>query len=167
MNPSYSMPEPLSFASYEFAQKKHLTRSEKSLAEIQQVVPWARLQTLIEWMHPTGGGVGRQPMGLPRMYLLQKWFGLADKALEDALYGSQSRREFSWLNLSSARDPEVHPTKKGNEWHFGMKAHTGAGTDSGPVRSLHITAANECNVAHTHAVLSQIEGKISSDMEAQ
>lgn len=47
----------------------------------------------------------------------------------------------------------MHQTKKGNEWHFGMKAHIGADADSGLVHSLHTTAANESDVAHTHHVL--------------
>jgi transposase, IS5 family len=38
----------LSFASYEFAQKKRVTRREKFLGEMEQVVPWAKLVALIE-----------------------------------------------------------------------------------------------------------------------
>jgi len=59
----------------------------------------------------------------------------------------------STKNKAHARDPEMHQTKKGNEWHFGMKAHIGADADSGLVHSLHATAANEADVAHTHEVL--------------
>ena len=47
----------------------------------------------------------------------------------------------------------MHETKKGNEWHFGMKAHIGVDADSGLVHSLHTTTANESDVAHAHAVL--------------
>lgn len=47
----------------------------------------------------------------------------------------------------------MHQTKKGNEWHFGMKAHIGVDADSGLVHSVHATAANESDVAHTHEVL--------------
>ena len=59
----------------------------------------------------------------------------------------------STKNQTGTRDPEMHQTKKGNEWHFGMKAHIGADADSGLVHSLHATAANESDVAHTHEVL--------------
>jgi IS5 family transposase len=193
-------------------------------------------------------------MGVPRMlrmYYLQQWFGLADEAVEDAIYDSQSMREFVGIDLAResvpdattllkfrrllekhaltaklfedinahlaerglllregtmvdatiiaappstknkdhARDPEMHQTKKGNEWHFGMKAHIGADADSGLVHSLHATAANESDVAHTHEVLhgqesmafvdagyigvekrpeivqAQAEGKIRSDID--
>ena len=247
-------PQQLSFASYEFAQKKRVTRREKFLAEMEQVVPWARLEALIEPHYPSSGRVGRPPIGVPvmlRMYFLQQWFGLGDEALEDAIYDSHAMREFVGLdfaresvpdattllkfrrlleehsltaelfkginahlaerglllregtmvdatiiaappstkNKAHARDPEMHQTKKGNEWHFGMKAHIGADADSGLVHSLHATAANEADVAHTHEVLhgqetrafldagytgvekrpevaqAQAEGKIRGDIE--
>ena len=56
-------------------------------------------------------------------------------------------------NQERKRDSEMHQTQKGNEWHFGMKAHIGADAHSGLVHSVHITAANESDVASTHAVL--------------
>ena len=47
----------------------------------------------------------------------------------------------STKNAEGARDPEMHQTKKGKDWHFGMKAHVG--TDRhGIVHSLTTTAAN-------------------------
>jgi hypothetical protein len=39
----------------------------------------------------------------------------------------------STKNSTGERDPEMHQTKKGNQWHFGMKAHIGADRDSGLV----------------------------------
>ena len=69
----------------------------------------------------------------------------------------------STKNEGKARDPEMHQTKKGNEWHFGMKAHIGADTQSGLVHSLHVTAANESDVAHTHRVLHGQEGEVYVD----
>ena len=100
----------LSFASYEFAQKKRVTRREKFLAEMERVVPWARLEALIEPKYPTGGRVGRQPIGVARMlrmYFLQQWFGLADEALEDAIYDSQSMREFVGIDLARESVPDA------------------------------------------------------------
>lgn len=217
-----------SFASYEFAQKKRVTRREKFLGEMEQVVPWARLEALIEPKYPSSGRVGRQPVGVQRMlrmYFLQQWFGLADEALEDAIYDSQAMREFvgidlgreavpdattllkfrrlleahaltaqlfeginahlterglllregtmvdatiiaappSTKNKDKARDPEMHQAKKGNAWHFGMKAHIGADADSGLVHSLHTTAANESDVAHAHQVLHGQETQVHLD----
>ena len=48
----------------------------------------------------------------------------------------------STKNATGERDPEMEQTKKGNQWYFGMKAHTGTDTDSGVVHTLVCTAAN-------------------------
>jgi IS5 family transposase len=55
----------------------------------------------------------------------------------------------STKNKDGTRDPEMHQTKKGNQWHFGMKAHIGVDTKSGLVHSVVGTAANvhDLNVA--------------------
>jgi IS5 family transposase len=207
-----------SFASAEFALKKKRTRREKFLAEMERVVPWARLIAVIEPLYPTSGRVGRQPMGVPKMlriYLLQQWYGLADEALEDAIYDSQALRDFvgidlsresvpdattllkfrrllelgeltkkmfeeinahlhqqgllmragtivdatiiaapsSTKNISGERDPEMHQAKKGNQWHFGMKAHIAVDAESGIVHSMVTTAANVNDVTQAGALL--------------
>ena len=41
----------------------------------------------------------------------------------------------STKNKQKSRDPEMHQTKKGNQWHFGMKAHVGVDVVSGVARS--------------------------------
>ena len=56
-------------------------------------------------------------------------------------------------NAAHEPDSEMHLAKKGNEWHFGMKAHVGADADSGLVHSVHATAANESEIASTLKVL--------------
>jgi len=207
-----------SFASAEYALKKKRTRREKFLADMERVVPWARLIGVIEPLYPTSGRVGRQPIGVPRMlrmYCLQQWYGLADEALEDALYDSQALRDFVGIDLSrepvpdattllkfrrllldndltkalfeeinahlaeqgllmragtivdatiiaapsstknagNARDPEMHQTKKGNAWHFGMKAHIGVDAESGLVHTVVATAANVNDVTRAGALL--------------
>ena len=48
----------------------------------------------------------------------------------------------STKNAEKARDPEMHQTKKGNEWRFGMKCHIGVDAGSGLVHSMTVTAAN-------------------------
>jgi IS5 family transposase len=59
----------------------------------------------------------------------------------------------STKNAEKSRDPEMHQAKKGNEWHFGMKAHLGVDADSGLVHSVVTTAANESDVSQAHALL--------------
>ncbi|WP_223940014.1 IS5 family transposase, partial [Aeromonas caviae] len=49
----------------------------------------------------------------------------------------------STKNKEQQRDPQMHQTKKGNQWHFGMKAHIGVDAKSGLTHSLVTTAANE------------------------
>jgi IS5 family transposase len=69
----------------------------------------------------------------------------------------------STKNQDGERDPEMHQVKKGNEWHFGMKAHIGADADSGLVHSVHVTAANESDVANAHALLHGQEQHVHAD----
>jgi IS5 family transposase len=59
----------------------------------------------------------------------------------------------STKNASNQRDPEMHQTKKGNQWHFGMKAHIGVDAESGLVHTVVATAANEHDVTQAGALL--------------
>lgn len=100
----------LSFASAEYAMKKKHTRREKFLADMERVVPWVRLVAVIEPLYPRSGRVGRPPIGaakMLRMYCLQQWYGLADEALEDALYDSQALRDFVGIDLSRQAVPDA------------------------------------------------------------
>src|SRR5690242_12092661 len=62
----------------------------------------------------------------------------------------------STKNEEKSRDPEMHQTKKGNEWHFGMKVHIGVDSQSGLVHSASVTAAN---VHDSHQVLNLLHGQ--------
>jgi IS5 family transposase len=48
----------------------------------------------------------------------------------------------STKNASGRRDPEMHQTKKGNQWYFGMKAHIGVDVGTGYAHAVTATAAN-------------------------
>ena len=92
-----------SFTHAEFAAKKKTTRREKFLARMEEVIPWQQLLAVIEPHYPKGQR-GRPPVGLERMlrvYFLQQWYGLADEALEDALYDSQALQQFARIDLSA------------------------------------------------------------------
>jgi transposase, IS5 family len=52
----------------------------------------------------------------------------------------------STKNSQGERDPEMHQTKKGNQWHFGMKEHIAVDADSGLGHTVTTTAANESDV---------------------
>jgi transposase, IS5 family len=45
-------------------------------------------------------------------------------------------------NLEKARDPEMRLTKKGNQWHFGMKTHIGVDSKTRLIHSVIVTSAN-------------------------
>jgi IS5 family transposase len=189
------------FASLAFERKKKQTRRERFLAEMEAVVPWAALLSVIEPHYPTTGRRGRPPMPLAtmlRIYFMQQWYALSDPAMEDALYEVESMRRFAGLELTHdampdettilkfrhllekhaltgqmmniindtleqrglllkggtmvdatiihapsstknqarKRDPEMHQTKKGNQWYFGMKIHVGADVHSGLVHTV-------------------------------
>ena len=216
-----------SFSQAEYAGKKKQTRRDRFLAEMEQVVPWARLVERLRPLYPKGER-GRPPVGLERMlriHFLQQWYGLADEAMEDALYDSQALRGFAgidltvtavpeattilnfrhWLeshelsqalfaevsamleergllmrqgtivdatiiaapsstkNKQKARDPEMHQTRKGNQWHFGMKAHIGVDVASGVVHTVVGTAANEADINQMAAVLHGAEEDVFAD----
>jgi transposase, IS5 family len=69
----------------------------------------------------------------------------------------------STKNSSKERDPEMHQTKKGNEWHFGMKAHIGVDVQSGLVHTVSGTAANVADIAQTHCLLHGEEKEVFAD----
>jgi transposase, IS5 family len=69
----------------------------------------------------------------------------------------------STKNSSGERDPEMHQTKKGNQWHFGMKAHIGVDADSGLVHSVVGTAANVNDVTQAGALVHGEESDVFAD----
>jgi IS5 family transposase len=216
-----------SFTHAEFAAKKKITRREKFLARMEEVIPWAKLLAVVEPHYPQGKR-GRPPVGLERMlrvYFLQQWYALADEALEDALYDSQALQHFARIELRAGgvpdattllnfrrllethdlckglftainadlaarglllregtlvdatliaappstknqkqeRDPEMHQTKKGNQWYFGMKAHIGADRDSKLVHTVVVTAANVADITKTAELLHGAEMQVHAD----
>ena len=69
----------------------------------------------------------------------------------------------STKNGSGERDPEMHQTKKGNQWYFGMKAHIGADAESGLVHTVIGTAANVNDVTQGHGLLHGGEDIVFAD----
>jgi IS5 family transposase len=69
----------------------------------------------------------------------------------------------STKNQSGQRDPEMHQTKKGNEWYFGMKMHIGVDDELGLVHSLSTSAANVSDIAQAAEVLHGEEQRVYGD----
>ena len=212
-----------------FERKTKRTRKREFLDEMNLVVPWAELVSLIAPHSPTRSAKGGRPPfaveTMLRIHFLQQWFNLSDPAMEEALYDTPMFREFAGLdmgedrlpdestilrfrhlleahnlslqilatvnatlmakglllkqgtvvdatliaapsstkNQDGERDPEMHQTKKGNQWPFGTKAHAGVDADSGLVHSVATTAANAHDVTQAHALLHGEETDVFAD----
>ena len=219
----------LSLGESGFERKTKRTRKREFLDEMNLVVPWTQLVSLIAPHAPTAGAKGGRPPfaveTMLRIHFLQQWFNLSDPAMEEALYDMALFREFVGLdagednlpdestilrfrhlleahdlslqilatvnatlaakglllksgtvvdatliaapsstkNSSGERDPEMHQTKKGNQWHFGMKAHIGVDADSGLVHTVVGTAANVNDVTQAHALVHGEETDVFAD----
>ena len=220
------MDHQLTFADSEFNQKRRKTRKEIFLGRMDKLIPWKRLESIIEPHYPKAGN-GRRPyplISMLRIHCMQHWYNLSDPAMEDTLYEIASMRLFAglsldkpipdhttimnfrhllerkklareilreinqWLtdagvllkegtlvdatiieaptstkNKSGERDPEMHQTKKGNQWHFGLKAHIGVDARTGITHSFTTTAANEHDLNHVGELLHGNEEFIFAD----
>jgi IS5 family transposase len=111
-----------------------------------------------------------------RIYFLQQWFNLSDPAMEEALYDSPVMRQFwgvrittgtivdatilqaptSTKNQEQQRDPEMHQTKKGKQWFFGMKAHVGVDSKT---KIIHTAVATPAHVADARVLPDLLRGE--------
>lgn len=215
------------FTDFEYGFRKKITKREKFLQIMDDIIPWDEWVGIIEPYYPKNK-IGRPPVAIEkmlRMYLLQIWFDLSDPATEDAIYDSYAMRRFTGIdfmtesvpdettlckfrhlleknnissqffsainrvlvqtghmmkggtivdatiinapsstkNAAKKRDPEMHQTKKGNEWYFGMKCHIGVDAGSGLVHTLAVTAANESDISQTKNLLREDDEVVYGD----
>ena len=99
--------------------------------------------------------LGRVNAYLRRKGLLLKRGSIVDATIIEA--------PSSTKNADGERDPEMHQTKKGNQWHFGMKAHIGVDVDSGLVHTVTTTAANEAEIEQVEELLHGKEEVVHAD----
>jgi IS5 family transposase len=66
-------------------------------------------------------------------------------------------------NKEGERDPEMHQTRKGNQYYFGMKAHIGVDEDCGLVHHVECTAANVADITQAHKLLHGKEDTVCGD----
>ena len=69
----------------------------------------------------------------------------------------------STKNADKARDPEMHSSKKGNQWYFGMKAHIGVDADSGLVHTVRVTSGHVHDINEGHSLLHGKESVVFAD----
>jgi IS5 family transposase len=73
----------------------------------------------------------------------------------------------STKNAKQERDPEMHQTRKGRQWYFGMKVHTGTDADSGLVHTVQATSANVADVNVLGELLHGDEESVHGDSAYQ
>jgi IS5 family transposase len=95
-------------------------------------------------------GLARQLFEAINRHLQSKGLMLRQGTIVDATIVSAPS---STRNEAGRRDPEMHQTRKGNQWYFGMKAHVGVDAESGLVHTLVGTAANAADVTQAHDLL--------------
>lgn len=83
----------------------------------------------------------------------------AGTVVDATLIGAPS----STKNKTGERDPDMHQSKKGNQWHFGMKAHIGVDAESGLVHTVRGTAGNVNDVVEANALLHGDESEAFGD----
>ena len=84
------------------------SRRELFLDEMERVVPWSAMESLVRPYYAKAGN-GRQPVGLSillRTYFVQQWFNLSDPGVEEALYESSALRRFVGVDLGVAPAPD-------------------------------------------------------------
>jgi IS5 family transposase len=218
-----------SLAESGYERRPKATKRQRFLSEMDAVVPWLRLVTVIEPTYPRLAAKGGRPPfpieTMLRIHFMQQWFALSDPGMEEALHDIPTMRAFAKLdagddlipdessilrfrhrleqhglaerlfdevnallterglllrqgtivdatlinapsstkNQSGERDPEMHQTKKGNNWYFGCKAHIGVDAESGLTHSVVTTAANVNDVTQAHALLHGEETAVFGD----
>ncbi len=69
----------------------------------------------------------------------------------------------STKNANKSRDPEMHQTKKGNQWHFGMKIHSGVDAATGYIHTITATAANRHDIVELHNLIRDDDHAVYAD----
>jgi IS5 family transposase len=144
---------------------------EDALYEIESMRRFARLEladdampdetTILKFRHLLERhGLTAQMMNIINDTLAQQGLLLKGGTMVDAtiVHAPPSTK-----NRDKKRDPEMHQTKKGNQWYFGMKVHVGADVNSGLVHTVSVTAANESDVGQLPHLLREDDRAVFGD----
>ena len=101
----------MTFADAEYVGKRKQTRKELFLIEMDQVVPWQGLVSLIKPHYPKGeGGRPAYPlMSMLRVHLMQNWFGYSDPAMEEAVVRNHHSAPVRWAEPGAHSRQNHHP----------------------------------------------------------
>src|SRR2546421_354079 len=120
-----------------FEQYTRKTRRAIFLEEMEQVVPWRELCALVAPHYPQPGKGRRITTGT-----------IVDATILHAPTSTKNREQ--------QRDPEMHQTKKGKQWYFGMKAHVGVDSKT---KIIHTAVATAANVADSVVLPDLLHGE--------
>lgn len=143
---------------------------EDSLYEIESMRRFAKLRlrdripdetTILNFRHLLEQhGLGQPLMQEINRHLASKGCSLREGTIVDA---TLIQAPTSTKNKAGTRDPEMHQTKKGNQWHFGMKLHIGVDADTGLVHSAVGSSANAHDITKAAALLHGDEKRVHGD----
>jgi len=143
---------------------------EDSLYEIESMRRFAGLRlsdripdetTILNFRHLLEQhGLGQKLLSGINGHLASKGCSLREGTIVDA---SLISAPSSTKNKDRQRDPEMHQTRKGKQWYFGMKLHIGVDADTGLVHSAVGTAANEHDIVKAADLLHGKEKRIHGD----
>jgi IS5 family transposase len=94
--------------------------------------------------------LGKEIFDVVKAHLKQRGMAMKQDTIIDATLISAPS---STKNKTGERDPEMHQTKKGKQWHFGMKVHIGVDKDSGLIHSVETTSANVHDITRAAQLL--------------
>lgn len=103
---------------------------------------------------------GKRMFDAVQQHLDEKGLKLQEGSIVDA---SIIAAPTSTKNKSKERDPEMHQTRKGNEWHFGMKMHIGVDESLGLIHSIATTPANAHDITQADKLLHGKEKRVWGD----
>jgi transposase, IS5 family len=143
---------------------------EDSLYEIESMRRFAGLRlsdripdetTILHFRHLLEShGLGERLLLEINKHLASKGCSLREGTIVDATLISAPS---STKNKENQRDPEMHQTKKGNQWYFGMKLHIGVDADTGLVHSAVGTSANAHDITKAADLLHGEEKRVHGD----
>lgn len=105
-------------------------------------------------------GLGKKLFGEINAHLKEQGLMLREGTIIDATIISAPS---STKNATGERDPEMHQTRKGNQWYFGMKMHIGVDESLGLIHSIETTPANESDVNMAGKLLHGAEKNVWGD----
>lgn len=98
-------------------------------------------------------GLGGEILETVNLYLQRRGVRITTGTIVDATIIAAPS---STKNQEQKRDPEMHQTKKGNQWHFGMKAHVGVDSK---MKIIHTVVATAAHVADATVLPELLHGE--------